>query len=54
VQKAVNVLSFKPRHTVASIVEELILHLDKFKDFDDPSYYNIRVFQSLEGGAAKR
>ena len=48
IEKAVNVLSFKPRHTVGSIVEHLILHADQFKDFDNPAYYNIRVFESLE------
>jgi nucleoside-diphosphate-sugar epimerase len=53
VEKAVNVLSFKPRHTVSSIVDDLIRNMDKFKDFDNPSYYNIRVFESLESGARK-
>jgi nucleoside-diphosphate-sugar epimerase len=48
IEKAVNVLSFKPRHTVGSIVEHLLQHADQFKDFDNPAYYNIRVFEALE------
>lgn len=46
-EKARNVLSFKPTHDVDSIVHELYEHLDEFKDFDNPNYYNIEVFKSL-------
>jgi nucleoside-diphosphate-sugar epimerase len=46
-EKARNVLSFKPNHDVDSIVTELIDHLEEFKDFDNPNYYNIEVFKSL-------
>jgi len=53
VEKAINVLSFKPRHTVSSIVDDLIRNREKFKDFDNPAYYNIRVFESLDAGAKK-
>jgi len=48
VEKAINVLSFKPRHSVGSIVDHLMLHAEKFRDFDNPAYYNIRVFEALE------
>ncbi len=46
-EKARTVLSFKPRHDVDSIVHDLIAHLDQFKDFDNPGYYNIQVFKSI-------
>lgn len=46
-EKAKNVLSFKPKHDVDSIVRELIENLDAFKDFSNPMYYNIEVFKSL-------
>jgi nucleoside-diphosphate-sugar epimerase len=46
-EKARNVLSHKPRHTVESIIHELALNLEKFKDFDNPNYYNIQVFKTL-------
>ncbi|HEX9655042.1 MAG TPA: SDR family oxidoreductase, partial [bacterium] len=46
-QKARNVLSFKPRHDIDSIVTDLIDNYEKFKDFDNPNYYNIQVFKKL-------
>jgi nucleoside-diphosphate-sugar epimerase len=50
IEKAKNVLSFHPRHDVHSIVRELIKHLDGFSDWDNPAYYNIEMFRSLENG----
>jgi nucleoside-diphosphate-sugar epimerase len=47
VEKAMNMLSFKPAHTVESILDDLIENLDRFKDFDNPNYYNIQVFRKL-------
>lgn len=49
-EKAKNVLSFHPRHDVRSIVGHLIKHRDKFSDWDNPNYYNIQMFRSLENG----
>jgi nucleoside-diphosphate-sugar epimerase len=49
-EKARNVLSFKPRHDVRDIVKNLIENMDKFKDFDNPRYYNIQVFRALDDG----
>lgn len=46
-QKAINTLSFKPKHDVDKILDGLVENLDQFKDFDNPSYYNIQVFKSL-------
>lgn len=48
IDKAVNVLSFKPMHDVTSILENLIANKDKFLDFANPMYYNIRVFEQLK------
>jgi len=45
--KATNILSFKPRHNIESIVEELIEYKDLFKDFNNKAYYNIEVFKNL-------
>lgn len=47
-EKAINVLSFKPQHTVGSIVEDLVKHRERFADFENPVYYNIRVFESMD------
>ncbi|MFQ5864097.1 MAG: NAD-dependent epimerase/dehydratase family protein [bacterium] len=49
-EKARNVLSFKPRHDIDSIVKDLILHFDNFKDLDNPFYYNIEIFKTLNLG----
>jgi nucleoside-diphosphate-sugar epimerase len=46
-EKAENVLSFKPRHGVESIINHLVKNLDRFKDFDNPRYYNIEVFKKV-------
>jgi nucleoside-diphosphate-sugar epimerase len=46
-EKAMNMLSFKPAHSVESILDELTENLGKFKDFDNPNYYNIQVFRKL-------
>ena len=45
--KAVNILSFKPKHDVPAILNNLIENLDKFRDFDNPQYYNIQVFKTV-------
>lgn len=46
--KARNVLSFNPRFNVKDIVKNLADNLDKFKDMDNPKYYNIKVFKALD------
>lgn len=46
--KAVTTLSFKPKHDVTAILDNLITNLDKFKDFDNPNYYNIKVFKQVD------
>ena len=48
IDKAVNILSFKPKHDVDSIVEDLIKNKEKFNDFENQNYYNIKVFENLK------
>jgi nucleoside-diphosphate-sugar epimerase len=47
IEKAIKILSFKPRHDVDSILKNLIENVRKFEDFSNPNYYNIQVFKSL-------
>lgn len=47
IQKAENVLSFHPNHDVKSIIKNLIEHMDKFQDWDNPQYYNIETLKLL-------
>jgi nucleoside-diphosphate-sugar epimerase len=47
IEKARTLLSFKPQHQLADIVKELVSTMDKFKDFTNPSYYNIQTFKEL-------
>lgn len=47
-EKAKRMLSFKPRHDAESIVKELIENKEKFKDYNNPNYYNIQVFKTLK------
>jgi nucleoside-diphosphate-sugar epimerase len=47
-EKATNVLSFKPKHDVESIVRELYSNVTKFQDYANPNYYNIKVFQTIK------
>jgi len=51
IERAKTVLSFHAHHTVKSIVRNLIVNLEKCKDWDNPMYYNINVFKELEGHA---
>lgn len=46
--KAMKVLSYKPNHDVKDIVTDLITNMDKFRDFDNPNFYNIKVFKKLK------
>jgi nucleoside-diphosphate-sugar epimerase len=47
IDKARNMLSFKPRYDITEIVKDLISNQEKFKDFDNSAYYNIEVFKNL-------
>lgn len=48
IEKAKEILSFTPRHSVESIVEDLIRNREKFKDLDNPRHYNIQTFKMIE------
>lgn len=54
INKARNVLSFKPRHDIDSIVSDLIANYEKFKDFENPNYYNIQIFKNFAQWGAKK
>ncbi|HUZ47374.1 MAG TPA: SDR family oxidoreductase [Terriglobia bacterium] len=48
VEKAENVLSFHPDHNVKSIVGNLVQHMDRFQDWDNPLYYNILALKAMD------
>jgi nucleoside-diphosphate-sugar epimerase len=48
--KAKNVLSFHPQYDIRSIICELVKHMEKFSDWENPVYYNIQMFKSQENG----
>ena len=49
-EKAANVLSFHPQEDVKSIIDNLPDNMEKFRDWDNPRYSNIRTFRYLENG----
>jgi nucleoside-diphosphate-sugar epimerase len=53
-QKAENVLSFHPNHDVKSIVRNLIENMDRFRDWDNPQYYNIETLKLLSERGPQR
>lgn len=48
VAKAMNILSFKPKHDVDTILDNLVANYENFKDFQNPHFYNIQVFKSIQ------
>jgi nucleoside-diphosphate-sugar epimerase len=52
IERARNVLSFHPHHSIKSIVSNLLENMSKCSDWDNPSYYNIKVFKALEEAEA--
>lgn len=48
IDRARNILSFKPRSDIDGIVQDLVNNFDKFNDLKNKSYYNIEVFKSIE------
>jgi nucleoside-diphosphate-sugar epimerase len=50
IERAKNILSFHPHHDVKAIVRNLIEHMPKCNDWNNPNYYNIQVFKTLESG----
>jgi nucleoside-diphosphate-sugar epimerase len=51
IQKAENVLSFHPNHSVKCIVKNLIDNMNRFTDWDNPQYYNIETLKLLAAGS---
>ena len=51
IERANTILSFHPHSSVKSIVRNLINNMDKCGDWDNPQYYNINVFKTLEAQA---
>lgn len=47
-KRAKSILGFQPEYSIEKIVNELHENYEKFKDFDNPNYYNIQVFKSLK------
>lgn len=47
-ERAENTLSFHSAHNVKSIVGSLVRNLEKFRDWDNPLYYNIRTLKGME------
>ncbi len=45
--KAKKVLSFHPQNGVESIIKDLVDNIKKFEDFNNPNYYNIKVFKKI-------
>jgi len=48
INRAKNILSFKPRSDIDDIVQDLIINFDKFDDLKKKTYYNIEVFKSIK------
>ena len=48
IDKAKNILSFKPRADIDDIVQDLITNYENFKDLENKSFYNIEVFKSIK------
>ena len=48
IERAKNILSFHPHHSVKTIVRNLIENMSKCQDWDNPNYYNIQVFKGLD------
>jgi len=51
IAKAENILSFHPIDGVRSIVRNLLQNKEKFCDWDNPEYYNILAFKTIEAAA---
>jgi nucleoside-diphosphate-sugar epimerase len=48
IEKAKNILSFKPRSDIDGIVKDLVNNFENFNDLKNKSYYNIEVFKSIK------
>jgi len=46
IEKAKNILSYKPRYDIDGIVGDLVEHYEQFSDLKKDQYYNIKIFKS--------
>jgi len=49
-EKAIKILSFKPKHGIESILDDLIKNYENFRNFEEDRFYNIKIFKKLLGG----
>jgi hypothetical protein len=54
IELAQKVLSFHPSDDIRSIVRDLISRCGSTVDWENPSYYNIRVFRLIEEQSAAK
>ncbi|CAB5115643.1 UDP-glucose 4-epimerase (EC [Olavius algarvensis associated proteobacterium Delta 3] len=50
IQKANEVLGFKPTFSVVDTIKSLVDNLDSFRDFESDQYYNIQTFKNIKHG----
>jgi nucleoside-diphosphate-sugar epimerase len=48
-EQASRTLGFKPTFQIRDIVRDLVDNLSRFRDFENPAYYNIATFMSIDG-----
>lgn len=46
-ERAETVLGFKPAHNIRDIVHELVDNVSRFRNWEDPRYYNIAMFKAM-------
>ena len=46
--KAARVLGYVPKDDAGAIVDNLFANYEKFKDFENPEYYNIQIFKNIK------
>jgi len=49
IDKARTYLGYQPQHTIEDIIEDLYENKASFDDYDNDQFYNIRVFEKLNG-----
>jgi len=49
IDKARTYLGYQPQHTIEDIIEDLYENRARFEDYDSDQFYNIRVFEKLNG-----
>jgi len=49
IDKARTYLGYQPQHTIEDIIEDLYENRAGFEDYDNDQFYNIRVFEKLNG-----